>query len=282
MKKIAFLFVMIASFSIKAQIALEHHYPVINNFGVIKLHQAGYKYLMVDIPGSQMKLYNTNHSLYKTITIPSIICTNKQVYAVTDQLYNTNSLIEFGLSCVTQTQPPNVSITYTFFVFDENGTLLFQRDSATIVQTMSGTNPMINYDPIYSIGNSTKLKLGIGNPALYHEIYALPGSIPCTECIEGSMGIVGVQPVSENQNEIARFFPNPANNQLKLKYTLPEGTQKAEIKIYDLQGKLLDQLTITNDFDFIYLPSNYNSGLYLYSLLIDDKVIKTEKIILSH
>ncbi len=282
MKKIAFLFALFASFGYEAQIALEHHYPVSPNFGIIKLHLAGYKYLMVDLPGSQMKLYNTNHSLYKTITIPNITSSNKQVYALTDQLFNTNSLIEFGLSCVTQTQPPNVSITYTFFVFDENGALLFQRDSATIVQTMTGANPMINYDPIYSIGTGAKLKLGIGSPALYHEIYALPGSIPCTECTEGSLGIVGIQPLTESSTETAHFFPNPANDQLKLKYTLPVGAQKAEIKIYDLQGKLIDELTITNDFDFIYLPSDYNSGLYLYTLLVDGKVIKTEKIILSH
>jgi hypothetical protein len=147
---------------------------------------------------------------------------------------------------------------------------------------MTGTNPMINYDPIYSIGTGAKLKLGIGSPALYHEVYALPGSIPCTECVDGSMGVAGISSLSNNTTEVARFFPNPANEQLKLNYTLPSDAKKAEIKIYDMQGKLLEQMNITNDFDFIYLPSNYNSGLYLYSLIIDDKVVKTEKIILSH
>jgi len=44
---------------------------------------------------------------------------------------------------------------------------------------------------------------------------------------------------------------------------------------------MLEEFKITSTFDFIYLPSNYNNGLYFYSLIVDEKLIKTEKIILN-
>jgi hypothetical protein len=62
---------------------------------------------------------------------------------------------------------------------------------------------------------------------------------------------------------------------------LPKGYKTAEINIYDLQGKLIENFKVTDTFDFIYLPSDYNNGMYLYTLMVDGKAIKTEKVILN-
>ncbi|HQQ93978.1 MAG TPA: T9SS type A sorting domain-containing protein [Bacteroidia bacterium] len=284
MKKPGFIFILFLCAGIKAQITLENTYPVSINPSVVKLQQAGYKYVFVDMPNAQIRLYNPNHSLYKTITVPSISANSKQVFALSDQLFNSNGLIEYGLATVYQSSNPP-SMSYTFFVFDENGQQLFKRDSASVLQTMTGENALLNPDPLYSVGSGTKLKLCIapgGNQ--YFEVYSLPGTIPCEPCGSngGNPGAVGVGDNSGGTNaEKARFFPNPVTEQLKLKYNLPRGSHEAIVKIYSTEGKLIEQMKLSHDFDYILLPSDYNNGLYFYSLEIDGKVIQTEKVVLS-
>ena len=155
------------------------------------------------------------------------------------------------------------------------------RDSATVNAYVP--NIFSNTDGVFYDGVKTKMRLSVananGNPAKI-EIYDLPGSIPCSEC--SSTGTVsGISAPNNPGTNNPVFYPNPVVDELKLKYELPKDYKNAEIKIYDLQGKLIEEFKVTNTFDFIYLPSDYNNGLYLYSLIIDDKKIKTEKIILN-
>ena len=276
-----FLFLCLLS---RAQISYEQTYAVgINQLRVVKFHLAGYKYFVMDPANSQFRLYNPNHSLYKTVTIPPISATAKQVLAVSDQLFNSNSQIEYVLNCVTQTSNPP-AINYTVFVFDENGQQLFKRVSASFSTTMSGNFDLMNPDPIFYMGNGTKMRLEIqaGNNSR-QEIYSLPGTIPCSECTEGSVNnMVNTSEPTEVSGEKAVFYPNPVKSEsLKLKYTLPKEAKTAELKIYSSEGKLIDKMKIGSDFDYVLLPSEYNNGLYFYSISVDNKVIQTEKIILS-
>jgi tricorn protease-like protein len=68
---------------------------------------------------------------------------------------------------------------------------------------------------------------------------------------------------------------------LKLRYSLPKDYKEAEIRIFDMKGSLIETYKITDTFDFIYLPTSYNNGMYLYSLVVDGIVAKTEKVILA-
>lgn len=114
------------------------------------------------------------------------------------------------------------------------------------------------------------------------EIYTLPGTLPCVQCNEGGIicGIPALPPATANASG-AVFYPNPVTDQLKLNYKLPAGCKTASINIYDLQGKLIENFKVTDTFDFIYLPSDYNNGMDHYTLLFDGKAIKTEKVILN-
>ena len=109
--------------------------------------------------------------------------------------------------------------------------------------------------------------------------YSLPGSIPCVQC--SSTGTTVGRPSYNNPNPDPIFYPNPATSSVKLKYQLPKDYKSAIIKVQDLQGRLVEEYKVTNDFDLIYIPSEFNNGLYFYSLIVDGKLIKTEKIILS-
>ena len=260
----------------KAQITLDHTYHGDFYITSVKLSVSGYKYAIIDLPNMKLDLYNTNHSLFKSITIPPVSGTIQGVDLITETLFDADNLIEFAVQ--TSSLP---SGHRKFYVFKENGTQLMFRDSAQYVGNY-GIVTFNNQNGVFSDGVGTKLKLifyGVSN-VIKTEIYNLPGSIPCDEC--SSSGTITGIPASGNKNSSgAVFYPNPVNDQLKLKYDLPKDYKTAEIKVYDLQGKPIDSYRVTNVFDSIYLPTSYNNGLYLYSLIVDDKVIKTEKIMLN-
>lgn len=265
------------------QITYQTTYPIANGtFSMVKFHDIGYKYVRKDFLNYNFKIYNLNHTLYKTINIPSQALALKSVDYLSQRLFDNDSLIEYALLT------GNGPYYFQFKIYKENGTLVMFRDSAcyggTGLGATSGIQNVFNIqEPVFFDGISTKLKLtilsGLGGFGR-DEIYSLPGTIPCITCSSGL--ITGLSTNGENPViEPPQFFPNPVSDQLKLKYKLPEGTHLAEMKIYNTEGKLVDEFKVTDDFDFIYLPTNYNNGLYLYSLIVDGKVVKTEKIVLN-
>lgn len=261
----------------------EYSYPAIPNQNALSLtyfSQAGYKYCIIDKPNNQIRLYNVNHSLYLTIAIPS--CgPDYYVYLLSDNLFNQNSSIEYLLHCVSYGNPAFSRV----MGYDQSGNLFFYKDSASVGN--QDYDQIFNSSAVYYDGVKFKLQLSRNNGSvngspLSYEVYDLPGSLPCISCTTftpGAANSIGLTGKSASQAE-AVFFPNPVTDQLKLKYHLPPGYKNAEIRIYDMQGKLVENYRVTDAFDELYLPSGFNNGSYLYSLIVDGNVVKTEKLIL--
>jgi hypothetical protein len=288
MKEVILLITLFVFFGrSNAQITYDATYTLDNAVHLDKFHLSGYKYVEADIPNLKIKIYNINHSLFKTINIPPQPLTIKSVAYVSEQLFDTDTLIEYALNCNQFYSGPPGYVLSNFSIYKENGNLVMYKDSANMPYTgynNSGNDIFDNFSGVYFDGLNTKMQLAVCGPVGYAftrtRVYTLPGTIPCSQC--GSTGTVMGRPSISNPgpaNPI--FWPNPVTDQLKLKYELPKDHKNADIKIYDLQGKLIETFKVTDTFDFIYLPSDYNNGLYLYSLNVDGKTIKTEKIILN-
>lgn len=286
MKKMTFFFaVLITSLCLNAQISLNFRRnvpasgaypsaPVLNKLGI-----SGYKYVWFNNSTKTIEIYNTNQSLFKSIAVPTAstsITTAGSVYYISETLFNSDNLIEYAYVGYTGSGP---NITAKFYIFNENGSQLFFRDSAQFSFSTTSNLSVANTEPVFYDGTKTVMRLNIGSNAVAYEYYDLPGTLPCIQC-SGS-GPTSARAESQSNNSEPVFYPNPANGQLKLKYELPAGYKTACIKVQDLQGKEIETFRVTNAFDAIYLPENYNSGLYIYSLIIDDKVVKREKIILT-
>lgn len=288
MKKIQTTFVILICtiLSSYAQITFDGAITVANPslsrvLSLIKFNSLGYKYVLEDISQKTLKIYDLNLNLYTTINIPAVA--TGSAYSVTyisDNLFDLNNDIEYVVT--KHMSGGNIS---KVFVFKDNGTQIFYRDSAAL----SGngvSDAFYNYNGIFFNGTSAKMKIArisstvTASKPVKWELYTLPGVLPCIQC-SATGTVLGKSELSGNSLSEATFYPNPVTDQLKLKYTLPKDFKTAEIKIQDLQGKQLDSFKVTSDFEFIYLPSNYNNGLYLYSLIVDGQLIKTEKIILD-
>lgn len=284
MKKFWFLIAISVFVNTNAQITL-NHVTNINTY-LAKFSSNGYKYVQI-VGTSSVNIYNLNHTLYTSFVVPApynnnlcITSVNRWMYYITDTLFDTDNGFEYAIVTGATSCPAIINVT----IFNDNGTIIMSKDSAGFSGSSAvNYSAVYNNDAIYSDGISTKMKIAYYNVPGYTlkriEIYNLPGSLPCAACTSGL--ISGFTSTNETETQSAEFYPNPASDQLKLKYKLPEGAHQAEMKVYDTQGKLVDEFKVTDAFDFIYLPTNYNNGLYLYSLIVDGKVVKTEKIVLN-
>jgi photosystem II stability/assembly factor-like uncharacterized protein len=86
------------------------------------------------------------------------------------------------------------------------------------------------------------------------------------------------------QYELRQNYPNPFNPSTTIKFALPIAG-KVSLKIYDIVGRDVESLfnglelnagTVTYDFD----GTNLASGVYFYSLIVNDNKIATKKMVL--
>lgn len=86
-----------------------------------------------------------------------------------------------------------------------------------------------------------------------------------------------------NNNVVNRTFnlyPNPNNGMMTLDYDLGYDTE-ATIKLFDVTGKLISIYTMQNTKGSIGINErNLTNGIYFYSILVKEKVIKNDKIVI--
>ncbi len=276
---------VILTFFSNSQITLNHSYSLPGSSAVprnlVKFGLKGYKYYTLSSTGL-IEIFNVNNTLHKSFTIatPSLIPHASTLF-LSDNLFNNDTLIEY---CISEFFLGQYS---KFSVLNELGSLVYHNDSATLQQPIGLQHILKNTSSIYYDGVSLKMRLhkiiASGAPATYTTqffVFNLPGVLPCSDCTSGI-----VTGFAENSSSVesskAIFYPNPVSTDLKLEYKIPADSKNSKIKIYDLNGRLLEDYRISPNTDFILLPSNYNNGLYLYSLEVDGRIIKSEKIILN-
>ncbi len=77
--------------------------------------------------------------------------------------------------------------------------------------------------------------------------------------------------------------PNPFSQQTSIQYSIPTNTQSASIMVFDLTGKLIKTIPITS-FGNGSITINGNElspGMFVYSLIVDGKIVDTKRMILT-
>lgn len=77
--------------------------------------------------------------------------------------------------------------------------------------------------------------------------------------------------------------PNPFTENTVVEYALPETVQTANLYIYDMNGKQIEQIALTErgESSVTVNGGQLAAGMYLYSLIADGKVIDTKRMILT-
>ncbi len=259
----------------KSQITLDNTYTTTitqnNYFNIVKLSNSGYKYVNPDFANNNITLYNLNHTIFKTLIVPTFTAGSQSFYHISETLFNTNpNDVEFIIRQNPTTPIYNVKI----LVVNENGTVLFSKDSADLSGAHWLGNTPVSYTP-----SGPKM-------LLYHRystkvfVYTLPGNLVCSDCTNGT--ITGIPQSGKDPQSNSTAFPNPSKDEIKIKYVLPANSSNAKISFYSIDGKELKTFTIDNHIDYMTIDKEAlggATGIYLYKIYNDAGLISSDKII---
>jgi len=183
----------------QAQIELEHTYS--NYVDRVTLSTGKY-YCTND--GVNLKLYNENHELYKSIDIIQWADYDYSgTTCISDKLFNNDDKVEFVVSF----RNPSTGI-YICRIYNEDGTKI---------------KDLGNCYTAYVYNTSTGYKLHTYSPEKEVSIYSLPGAMLKSANVDVEQSVV---------------YPNPAQDYVKLQtQTVPE-----YVTITDMQGLEVDRV----------------------------------------
>jgi len=181
-----------------------------------------------------------------------------------------------GTDWVTITQPYSTTL-YGMDWFDENKGIVTGSSSGYTARTVNGGSTWSIENTSGSTMYSVYLRHGDSAWAVGSGAYVF----------KLSTGIVGI--TNYNSNIPADYFlsqnyPNPFNPKTTIKFGLPK-SGSVTLNVYDITGRLVRSIlnnaplnagTVTHSFD----GTNLASGIYFYSLIIDNEKFDTKKMIL--
>ena len=93
-------------------------------------------------------------------------------------------------------------------------------------------------------------------------------------------------PQQEILNGTAALFqntPNPFTENTEIAFYLPQSVTNAMLCVYDMNGKQLSQNVITQRGNSVFVVNGneYGAGMYLYSLIADNQIVDTKRMILT-
>jgi hypothetical protein len=237
MKKQLFAIGLLLPFCSNAQMTLEHTYQNTAAFQTANIEGEGNKYVFFDKLNNDIKLYNEDHSLYKSIdshlpangTPSAVTCVSKKLFDGDD----------------------NVEVAFSYQVSGQNATVIV-KDDGSIVKILSG------------IGFCAPKKMNskwviVATNASDVEIYTVPGQY------------LGLRP-APGSNEEAReadalLYPNPMATAATLSYTLPAKVHMATVEVYNSAGVLVRTYQVTDQFhDVLISRGELPAGNYFYTV----------------
>jgi hypothetical protein len=87
----------------------------------------------------------------------------------------------------------------------------------------------------------------------------------------------------QNTNAIVldQNLPNPFAESTQINYVIPADVQKATLLFYDMNGRIINEVTINErgNGSLTVYGANLEKGIYTYSLIADGKLIATKKMV---
>lgn len=257
MKYLLFATMMALSVSAGAQVSLEQSYKNIGLVSVHNIENEGYKYMAIDVTNKKVLLYNTNHSLWKTIapTLPSGVTMTGAAYPTT-LLFDNDSEVEVVVSYADFSPTP---IAYTSIIVNENG---------TIIKTL----PDISAVQVVKVDAAYKLIANNFNTPYSSDVYSLPGKH------------LGLQKPGKgnSDNTDTEFYPNPMQSAATLHYALPSGVHSGVIDVYNTAGAKMRSYQITDQYnDIIIHRGDLPSGVYYYNVTTAEGTSAAQKFVIQ-
>lgn len=258
------LLLMFSIVAVYGQITLQKTYNY--STSVVKLETSGYKYFLMDVPNSLCRIYNMDHSVFKTIscTVPNGYYL-ADIKFVSEKLFNSDSQIELAYTYYKYVATANsYYYLYGAKVTGESGSTILTIDGAQyvyVIKTGDTENKLFAYCFDYSVSPEK----------VWTNIYNIPGSLISALTSSGSQPDV-----------FLNAYPNPASDVVKLSYELPVNVKSASLKLLDSNGKTIRNFRIDGHSDHIAMNiSDLSTGVYHYFIEYDNLRTSSKKIIIQ-
>lgn len=97
-----------------------------------------------------------------------------------------------------------------------------------------------------------------------------------------NQGTVSTQQVDLSDATLEQNTPNPFNEQTVINFSVPSNSNNATIVIYSMTGQLIKSVDVTKGQGSLILNANeLSAGTYSYSLVVDNKIVSTKKMVLT-
>ncbi|MBT3384135.1 MAG: T9SS type A sorting domain-containing protein [Prolixibacteraceae bacterium] len=262
MKKLILSSFFLALFvSLNAQVTLDKKYDY--SASIVKLETLGYKYFLMDVPKEECRIYNPDHSLFKTIDCnipPNFYLAD--VKFISENLFDNDAGIEI-LCTYYKYIPTQTSYYYEYDskIINENGTTILTIDGARynyIHQTEENVFKLFSYCFDYKEFPET----------VWTNIYSLPGT-PIVSILENYAPELWME-----------AFPNPASQTVKVAYNLPENVNSGILHLLDNSGRQVANFIIDNHSDHLALNvESFNSGVYHYFIEYGNSKTTSKKLV---
>ncbi len=251
--------------------------------GFINLENSGQKYFVVDRINFLLKIYNENHSIYKSIQLNESDMGLTQYpirdgfypYAISENLFDTDSKIEFLVNIHAYTSDFSEEISNTY-VINEDGNIIFEGINQSIVNDDEATQFP---EWISNTSNGAKMILMVYNENANDSliIYNLPGTVPCYSCDQTNK----IHNLNNKSQKLSNY-PNPAKDYTIIEYEIPKGENEAEIQIYNMNGQLIKTYKVDKTFNYLRISTNeLSNGTYIYNIKTQKGISKGKKLIIN-
>ncbi len=254
---------VLASVMAESQVIQEKTYA--GYAAITQLELEGYKYFVTDAVNNKCLLYNTDHSLWKTIDVP--VPENNfiaEIAYVSQHLFNENDNIEMLVIYAEYISSGEIPYyEYTTSVKGETGGNLMSVDGG-------------GYALIQDVGDEdAKLLVYVYDLSTFSfpistEVFDIPGS-----------PLLSPENIAMS-NDAGNPFPNPAGSYVNIPYVLDERDATGYLIISDISGKEIRQYKVGKDFHNIrILTSGLGNGIFFYRIQSEHNTSKVKKIILN-
>ncbi len=245
-----------------SQIQLEHTYSHSGTF--TKLSNSGFKFFVMDVGQNQCRIYNTDHTLWKTINLS--VPGNQYLY---DIQYISENLFTLDNSlCLVYTyyayDETNLYYTYTTRVIKENGTLLLEIPGCQyyyVTDIEQTGSEFVTYSYDYSIFPYT----------IETAVYRLPGEL-----------VTSIQPDQPTNAQFMSMAPNPATDFITISLDQTGKLPFDKVILSDIQGNAVRTIWIKDKREQLNIPLNgLSRGVYICSLFTDNVMVNSQKIVVQ-
>jgi len=249
------------SFQMMAQVSLEHTYNY--SATVVKFETIGYKYYLMDVPRAECRIYNMDHSLYKTISCPVPSgCYVFDIKFLSEKTFDSDAGIELLYSWYKYYSGSDY-YDYDSRIINEDGTEIAQIDGALynyINKTGEDTYHLFSYCYDFSVFPEI----------IWTKIFSLPG-----QPVQAAL-------MDENPDNFLKAFPNPAASNVKVEYRLPDQVESGILHLIDSKGSMVSQFKVdTHTHHLLLNVAGMKSGVYHYFIEYDNTRTPSKKLVIN-